>query len=389
VNTLFLYDGSTIEHPFFTIDSPRTIPRSPGRKAAGAIRTLVGHAVLAAAGFAAILSVAALRATDAHAYRLFSPAADAAAVDGVPSAATPALVAATNADPNVTAAAPLPTSADSALVPYAGPDGVPGDALVVPASDRIATYVVRDGDTLSEIADMFSVSVNTVIWANSLKSAKDVHPGDTLLILPVSGVEHTVKRGDTLASLAQKYRADADEIAAYNGLASGGALAAGATVIIPGGEIVPVPAAKPAARTSGTTRIAAAGGAAVNGYWANPLPGGILTQRVHGWNGVDIAAPRGTPIRAAAGGSVVVARNGGWNGGYGNYVVITHANGTQTLYAHMTQTAVGNGQVVAAGQIIGYVGTTGLATGPHLHFEVRGAANPFRNCALNSRCSPQ
>ena len=71
-----------------------------------------------------------------------------------------------------------------------------------------------------------------------------------------------------------------------------------------------------------------------DGYYSNPLPGGIISQGVHGWNAVDLAAARGTPIHAAADGIVIIARNNsGWNGGYGNYVVITHDNGTQTLYA--------------------------------------------------------
>ena len=80
-------------------------------------------------------------------------------------------------------------------------------------------------------------------------------------------------------------------------------------------------------------------------------------------------------MSAAADGTVIIARNNGaWNGGYGNYVVITHNNGTQTLYSHMKNTIVSSGQSVLSGQIIGYVGSTGLSTGAHLHFEVRGAA---------------
>lgn len=384
-----MYCGSTSGHPSFTIDSPRSIPSLRGRKRARAIGRLAGEGILVAAGFAAVFGVVALSTEEARASWLFSRNAGAASLDLLPSSSTPALVAVTNADPNAPSAAPLPTSGDSALISYTGPDGIPGDAIVVPATDRIATYVVRQGDTLSEIADMFGVSVNTIIWANSLKSAKDVQSGDTLLILPVTGVEHTVRKGDTLASVAKKYSADASEVAAYNGLEEGAALALGTTIIVPGGEIAPPPAKKPATRTSGTTRIASGGGAAANGYWVHPVPGGLLTQKLHGWNAVDIATSRGTPVRAAAAGTIVVARNGGWNGGYGNYVVITHGNGAQTLYSHMSQAAVAGGAHVAASQVIGYVGTSGRATGPHLHFEVRGAANPFRNCPANSRCAPQ
>ena len=245
-----------------------------------------------------------------------------------------------------------------------------------------------EGDTLSEIADMFDVSVNTIIWANNLSGIKDIHPGDTLIILPISGVKHTIIKGDTFKSLAKKYESDANEIAQYNGLDLSLPLEVGSVIIIPGGEIATVTkiVKKSPARGSSTTY----GGAIQNGYYRNPLPGAIFTQGIHGWNGVDIGAVQGTPIYAAAGGTVIISRaNGGWNGGFGNYVVITHNNGSQTLYAHMKSTIVSAGQSVSSGQTIGYVGSTGRSTGPHLHFEVRGAENPFRNCRVGAICSPQ
>ncbi len=68
---------------------------------------------------------------------------------------------------------------------------------------------------------------------------------------------------------------------------------------------------------------------------------------------------------------------GGWNGGYGNYIVIRHGGGTQTLYAHTSSNLVSVGDTVSAGETIGAVGNTGQSTGPHLHFEVRGTSNPF------------
>lgn len=332
----------------------------------------------------------ALTPRPARAFWPFSGGRAAAGESVIPNATTPALDAPTNANANAGAGAPLPTSGDSALVAYTGPNGIPGDSIVLPASDRISTYIVREGDTLGEIAEMFGVSVNTVVWANGLKSARDVHPGDTLLILPVSGVEHKVARGDTLKSLATKYGGDAEEIAAYNGLDAGAPLSVGSTVIIPGGEIAAAPAA-PKAKSGGNAPAPYHGGGGVsqNGYWTNPLPGARVSQGLHGWNGIDLTLARGAPIHAAAAGAVIVAKNGGWNGGYGNYVVVTHANGAQTLYAHLTNAAVANGQQVAAGQVIGYVGATGRSTGPHLHFEVRGAANPFRSCRTNTVCGPQ
>jgi murein DD-endopeptidase MepM/ murein hydrolase activator NlpD len=115
----------------------------------------------------------------------------------------------------------------------------------------------------------------------------------------------------------------------------------------------------------------------LGGFFIWPVGGGVKTQGLHGYNGIDIGAPKGTPIYASAGGVVIVSRDSGWNGGYGEYVVIAHDNGVQTLYGHMSRVVAQAGTHVDQGDIIGYIGQTGKATGPHLHFEVRGAKNPF------------
>lgn len=297
------------------------------------------------------------------------------------------LEAAVNPDPNpAKGRGGVALSEGSALIAYTGPEGTIADIDRTAANGRISTYVVREGDSLSAIADMFNVSGNTILWANNIGKS-DLRPGMTLVILPVSGVRHTVASGDTLASIAKKYGSDASEIASYNGLSSVDELVKGATVIIPGGELAAAPAKKTVAKASAKIKtggsmgsIKATGNTAdgsVSGSFANPVPGGRLSQGIHGWNGVDIAAPAGTPIYAAAGGTVIVSRVGGWNGGYGNYVVIEHGNGVQTLYAHMSADNVSVGQSVSRGQAIGTVGNTGQSTGYHLHFEVRGAKNPM------------
>jgi LysM repeat protein len=327
-----------------------------------------------------------------NAFWPFSTNADAAMNTTIPSSSTPVLSASVNSNPNVGAPIALATSGDSALVSYSGPDGTTADVVGATPPDRISVYVVRSGDTLGEIADMFGVSVNTIKWANNISSTSDVHPGDTLVILPVSGIKRIIVKGDTLKSIAKKYAADADEIATFNGLDSSAPLVVGSTLIIPGAEVAPtVPSApKSPVKRVGREPYMGGSGSAQDGYYTNPMPGALITQGIHGWNAVDLGAARGTPIHAAADGIVIVARaNGGWNGGYGNYVVITHDNGTQTLYGHMRSVLVSPGQSISAGQTIGYEGSTGESTGPHLHFEVRGAANPFRNCAVGSVCSPQ
>ncbi|MFZ3044045.1 MAG: M23 family metallopeptidase [Minisyncoccia bacterium] len=339
----------------------------------------------------AVLSATVLLPQKASAFWPFFSSADAATNPLIPSASTPVLSASINRNPNASAPIALATSGNSALISHSGPEGTTADVVGSESTDRISVYVVRKGDTLSEIADMFGVSVNTIKWANNLSGPSDMHVGDTLVILPVSGVERTVIKGDTLKSIAKKYSADAEEIANFNGLDLTAPLEVGSIIIIPGGEAAPV---APKVSKSPSRKVAepylGGGGAAQTGYYSNPMPGAAITQGIHGWNGVDFGAARGTPIHAAADGIVIVARGGGgWNGGYGNYVVITHGNGSQTLYSHMKSVIASSGQSVLSGQIIGYVGSTGLSTGPHLHFEVRGAANPFRNCRVGSVCSAQ
>lgn len=294
-------------------------------------------------------------------------------------------------------------------------------------SGAISLYVVQPGDTLSSIAQLFGVSVSTILWANNLSSKATIKVGEQLVILPISGVQYTVQKGDTLESIAKRFGGDAGDIASYNGV-DDSSLQVGSTIIIPGGELgggtsssssgsgnsssvsnVPAITASVTTTTTWTPTLSSqilqgwaasgntipfagnpdepvrgvgpVGTAAQVAYYMSPLPASskhTQTQNIHGYNAVDIAAPIGTPIIAAADGTVIVAKSGGYNGGYGSYVVIQHGNGSQTLYAHMSKVAATPGETVVQGQIIGYVGETGDATGPHVHFEIRnGIRNPF------------
>ena len=246
--------------------------------------------------------------------------------------------------------------------------------LTATGNGQISLYVVREGDTLSGIADMFEVTMNTIRWANDLGAKGTISPGDKLVILPITGVKYTVKKGDTLASIAKKYKGDTEEILDFNGLASASELTVGEEIIIPNGEVVP---AAPKKGAPAPAKKSYGGGPAYAGYYMRPISGGVRSQGIHGYNGVDLAAPVGTPVYASAAGEVIISRDSGWNGGYGVYVVIRHDNGTQTLYSHLSNTTVSVGQTVAQGASIGAIGLTGKTTGAHVHFEIRGAANPF------------
>jgi LysM repeat protein len=252
-------------------------------------------------------------------------------------------------------------------------------------SDRISLYTVRSGDSLEQIARMFGVNTNTILWANDLKKGTVLRPDQVLVILPITSIQHTVRSGETLKSIADKYGSDINEIAQFNSLEVSEKLTIGSVVIIPDAEgsltlaenkRLEEEQKKKTAQTKVAVKVSSSG-VNTSGYFIRPVVGGIRTQGIHGYNGVDIAGPLNTPIRASASGRVVVSRSGGWNGGYGSYVVIQHNNGTQTLYAHMNSVAVSVGQNVSQGQTIGKMGTTGRSTGVHLHFEVRGGKNPF------------
>ena len=285
----------------------------------------------------------------------------------------PVLRAALNIDPNPSkGGGGIIIVDDEALLSEIGPSGTLAEIEERPASsDEISIYVVREGDSLSQIAKMFNVSTNTVIWANDIKRGSFITPGQTLVILPITGVRHTVVKGETVKSITKKYGGDYEEILQYNDLTTESTIAVGDIIVIPDGEI-----ATPKYTSAGLI-VRGSSGPTYSGYYIMPLTAGRRSQGLHGYNGVDYAAPSGTPILASASGDVIISKGLGWNGGYGKYIVIKHGNGTQTLYAHNSSNIVYSGQRVVQGQVIGYVGSTGRSTGAHVHFEIRGAKNPF------------
>ena len=264
----------------------------------------------------------------------------------------------------------------TALLPSSGPSGTSADIIDNKRkSSNISIYVVRKGDTLSEIAQMYGVSVNTIRWANDLGRKGTIRIGQELVILPITGVKYIIKRGGTLRDVIKKIGGDLEEAAVFNGVDPDQELAKGTELIIPNAELQEPK--KRINKVRSYVRNYGTGLPVYKGYYMRPIKGGVRTQGLHGHNAVDLASTYGTAIYAAADGRVIISKQGGWNGGYGNYIVIKHPNGTQTLYSHNSRNLVKVGDYVKQGQIIAAMGSTGKSTGPHVHFEVRGAKNPF------------
>ncbi|OGN01073.1 MAG: hypothetical protein A3I26_02370 [Candidatus Yanofskybacteria bacterium RIFCSPLOWO2_02_FULL_43_10] len=241
-------------------------------------------------------------------------------------------------------------------------------------SNQIMEYTVQPGDLLSFIASDYGVSVDSIIWANNLANANSIRPDQVLRIPPVSGVIHKVKTGDTIASIAKKYGAPIDKILAFNDLKEGESLDINMEIIVPDGHINSVNVAKSGAQSAVAKRFSYLPD--LGDYFMIPTQGRI-SQGLHGRNGVDKANYCGTPVYAAADGSITTADAVGYNGGFGQFIKIAHPNGTETLYSHLSKINVVLGQTVAKGQLIGLMGSTGRSTGCHLHFEVHGARNPL------------
>ena len=234
------------------------------------------------------------------------------------------------------------------------------------ASDNAVTreltytpYRVRSGDTISEIAGRFDVTVDTVVSFNDIRRAHQLQVGEVLSIPPVSGLRYTVRRGDNLSSIATRHGVEFDALLDWNELTS--------EVIRPGQELF-LPSARMSEndlnRVLGRLFVMPAIGRLTSryGYRNDPFTG---IRKFH--NGVDVANQLGTAVMASMYGRVAQI---GYNGNYGRYIILTHPDGFQTLYAHLSEASVSQGQTVSQGQKIGEMGSTGYSTGSHLHFSI-------------------
>ena len=243
---------------------------------------------------------------------------------------------------------------------------------IVPERPRegLETYTVQSGDTILGIAAKYGLEPETVLWANPAieRNPDRISIGDQVKILPVNGVLHVVKAGDTLSSIAAKYKVTAEAIIGYQGNAFKGisdALVVGTEVVVPGGQ-KQIVAQQVVTSYNGPVPSSATKG---SGAFLWPTSGSITQKYWGGHAAIDIGSWTGAPVKAADGGYVVEAGRG-WSSGYGNHVVIDHGNGFRTLYAHLNSIFVSPGESVSKGTQIGTVGNTGNSTGPHLHFEV-------------------
>ncbi len=261
---------------------------------------------------------------------------------------------------------------------------------------EVKTYVVEQGDSLFGIAQEFKIKPETLLWANYdlLNDNPDLLTvGMELKIPPVDGVYYQWQAGDTVESVAARFEAKVQDVLSWSGNPfdlTNPTLEPGTWIMVPGGHrefrqwVIPV---IPRGRAGVSKSVYGAGaceggydGAYGSGFFIWPSGNHYLSGNDYwsGHLGIDLAAGEGAPIYAADSGVVVFS---GWaTGGYGYTIMIDHGNGYQTLYAHLSGINATCGRSMGQGQVIGYAGSTGNSTGPHLHFEVRyqgGFVNPW------------
>lgn len=256
-------------------------------------------------------------------------------------------------------------SVQSALIAYLEPDSaakedLPSGALPpIPVSVSIRSYTVKSGDTLEKIAKRFGLRQDTLISSNNLKSPSSIHSGVQLRIPNMDGVSHLVRGGESLSSLAKTYAIDITRIVDANDLASG-TISKGQSLFIPNARL----SSASLRDFYGERFLWPARGRISSpfGYRANPFTG---LRTYH--SAIDIVVSLGTKVKATSDGRVA---DTGYNSVFGNYIILKHASGYQSLYAHLSSILVKEGASITQGAVIGLSGNTGQSTGPHLHFSI-------------------
>ena len=300
-----------------------------------------------------------------------SPLRGAAAAKGqAKGSAAGGLAAPGSAGSNLPSAGGMPTSGAAGVL-GSGSD-MAGAKSAEGRVDRglfFTAYKVARGDTLSGIADSFNVTLDTVVSFNGIKSARSLQPGTILKIPSMSGILYTAKAGDGVASVAAANGISGDRVVEANGLMSD-SLETGRSLFLPDAKLASFTLREIAGDLFGWP--ARGWISSWYGWRSDPFSG---TRVFH--NGIDIGVDMGTSVHAAMDG---VVSETGYNSSFGNYILIYHHAGWESLYGHLQTVSVVTGQRIAAGQRIAYSGNTGYSTGPHLHFSVfknGRTVNPF------------
>ncbi|MBQ2313824.1 MAG: M23 family metallopeptidase [Treponema sp.] len=223
-------------------------------------------------------------------------------------------------------------------------------------------YVVRSGDTIGSISQKFGLSnISTLIAMNDIANVRYLYSGKKLTVPSMDGMKHVVAAGETLEGLSAKYAVAYEDLLDVNDLDSS-VLTVGQVLFIPGAKMDKQSLQK--AMGERFTYPITAKWRLSSGFGARKDP---ITGVNSSHTGIDMACPTGTRINAALSGTVAFV---GWSNVFGNYVIIKHIDGYQTLYGHMSKISTKKGAFVNQGEKIGEVGSTGYSTGPHLHFTV-------------------
>lgn len=230
------------------------------------------------------------------------------------------------------------------------------------------TYTVKAGETVSSITRKFSLqNISTVIAVNNISNVRSVYSGQKLSIPSCDGLIHTVQSGNTIQGISSKYQVSVEDILDANDLDSE-KLTQGMKLFIPGAKLDRETLKKAMGDTWISPLTVKWRLTSLFGTRSDPFTG---VRQYH--NGYDMACPSGSPILAVLDGKVVAS---GWSNLYGNYVIIDHGNGYQSLYGHMLKRLCASGERVSRGAKIGLVGSTGYSTGAHLHFTVYKNGKP-------------
>ena len=254
-----------------------------------------------------------------------------------------------------------------------GEDAVTGDAVLLarlglpPGSPMPSyfTYQVVRGDTVDNLARRYGLQPESILFNNwEIIDPDRLDPGSTLSVPTRDGVVYTVLLGDTFDEIVANYAADGDATLAFagNNLPSAAQLVEGETILLVNGSASVLPTFGSTGSVFGIPIFRWPMGGVLSDFFGAPRG-----NRYGYHTGIDLSAPTGTFIGAAAPGVVIQA---GWAGAFGNNVLVDHGGGVITRYAHMDHIDAFLGEFVNAGDLLGFVGSTGEATGPHLHFEI-------------------